>query len=151
MFATEAHIDNRKQQYLLHMSSQYCGLRLISGWDLLESLRHPCKFQRVSSLGSVTARHSSSGRQPNFAALNRGRHLYSGGRPSRWALATFLVICYLGKNKWLSFAKWRHYKTDETWFNTCSAHAGIEVCQNRAYWFRNIVDVVVKNSDPRIF
>jgi len=30
---------------------------------------------------------SSSGRQPNFAALNRGRHLCSAGRPSRWALA----------------------------------------------------------------
>ena len=26
-------------------------------------------------------------RQPNFAALNRGRHLCSAGRPSRWALA----------------------------------------------------------------
>jgi len=50
-------------------------------------LGHPCKFQRVSRLGSVTARRSSSGRQPNFAALNRGRHLYSAGRPSRWALA----------------------------------------------------------------
>jgi len=50
-------------------------------------LGHPCKFQRVSRLVSVTARHSSSGRQPNFAALNRGRHLYSTGRPSRWALA----------------------------------------------------------------
>ena len=25
--------------------------------------------------------------QPNFAALNRGRHLYSAGRPSRWSLA----------------------------------------------------------------
>ena len=40
-----------------------------------------------SRLGSVTARHSSSRRQPNFAVLNRGRHLYSAGRPSRWALA----------------------------------------------------------------
>jgi len=47
----------------------------------------PLKFQRVSRLGSVTARHSTIGRQPNFAALNRGRHLYSSGRPSRWALA----------------------------------------------------------------
>jgi len=46
-----------------------------------------CKFQRVSRLGSVTARRSSSGRHPNFEALNRGRHLYSEGRPSRWALA----------------------------------------------------------------
>jgi len=45
------------------------------------------KFQRVSSLGSVTARYSSSRRQPNFAALNRGRHLYYAWRPSRWALA----------------------------------------------------------------
>jgi len=55
-------------------------------------LGHPCKFQRVSHLGSVTARHSSIGHQPNFAALNRGRHLYSAGRPSRWALAHILVV-----------------------------------------------------------
>jgi len=34
---------------------------------------------------------SSSERQPNFAALNRGRHLCSAGRPSRWALAHILV------------------------------------------------------------
>jgi len=59
---------------------------LLTGWDLLASYGHPCRFQRVSRLGSVTARHSSSGRQPNFAALKRGRHLHSAGRPSRWAL-----------------------------------------------------------------
>jgi len=40
----------------------------------------------------VTARHSSSGRQPNFAALNRRRHLYSAVWPSRWALAQFFVF-----------------------------------------------------------
>jgi len=28
---------------------------------------------------------------PTSAALNRGRHLYSAGRPSRWALAHILV------------------------------------------------------------
>jgi len=61
------------------MSSQYGELRPTSGWDLLASLRYPCKFQRVSRLGSVTAPHSSSGRQPKLAALNRGRHLYSAG------------------------------------------------------------------------
>ena len=53
---------------------------------------HPSKFQRLSRLGSVTARHSSSWRQPNFAALNRRRRLYSAGRPSRWALAHILVL-----------------------------------------------------------
>jgi len=47
-----------KQQYLLHMSSQYGELRPTSGWDLLASLGHPSKFQRDSHLGSVTARHS---------------------------------------------------------------------------------------------
>jgi len=42
-----------------------------------------------SYIGSVTARHSRSGRQPNFAAFSRGRHLYSAGRPSRWYRPTF--------------------------------------------------------------
>jgi len=34
----------------------------------------------------------SSGRRSKFAAMNRGRHLYSAGRPSRWALVHVLVI-----------------------------------------------------------
>jgi len=42
----------------------------------------PSKIQRVMHRGSITARHSSSGRQPNFAALNRRCHLYSTGWPS---------------------------------------------------------------------
>ena len=63
-------ISNR-QQYLPHISSQYGELRPTSGWDLLASLGHSSKFQRVSRLGSVTARHSSSGRQPNCGAEHR--------------------------------------------------------------------------------
>ena len=51
----------------------------------------PPNFNGFRVFGSVTARHSSSGRQPNFAALSRGRHLYSAGRPSCWALAHILV------------------------------------------------------------
>ena len=69
------------------MSSQYGELRPTNGWDRFTSLGHPYKFQRVSRLGSITARHSSCGRQPNFAAVNRRRHLYLAGRQSRWALA----------------------------------------------------------------
>jgi len=99
IFATKACIDNRKklvkQQYLLHMSSQYGKLRPTSDWDLLASLGHPIKFKRVSRLSSVTARHSTSGRQPNFAALNRRCHLYAAGWPSRWALAHILVFSKL--------------------------------------------------------
>jgi len=69
------------------MSAQYGELRLTSIGDWFVILRHPCKFQRVSRLGSVIARHCSSGRQPNFAALNRVRHLYAAGQPSHWAFA----------------------------------------------------------------
>ena len=70
-----------KQQYLVYMSPQHAELRPNSGWDHLVSLGH-----------------SSSGRQPNSVALNRGRHLCSPGRPSRWVLAHILVffsICSL--------------------------------------------------------
>jgi len=98
IFATKAHMDNRKklvkQQYLLHMLSQYGELQPTSGLDQSGSLGHPNQFKRVSHLGRVTARHSSIGRQPNFAALNRGRHLYSAGQPSRWTLAHILVNTY---------------------------------------------------------
>jgi len=66
--------------------------RPTNSWDPLASLGHSCKFQLFSHLGSITARHSSSGRQPNFAALKRGCHLYSAGRSSRWASAHILVI-----------------------------------------------------------
>jgi len=74
-----------------HMSSQ---LRHTSGWDLLVSLGHPTTFQWVSRLGSVAARHSSSRRQLNFAALNRGHHPYSAGRPSCWALDHILILLW---------------------------------------------------------
>jgi len=45
-----------------------------------------------SYIGSVTARYSSSWRQPNFASFSRRRHLYSTGRPSHYASAHILVI-----------------------------------------------------------
>jgi len=76
------------------MLVQYGELQPTNGRDLLASLGHPNKFQRVSRLGKVTALLCSSGRHPNFAALNRRRHLYLAGRPACWALAHILVIVY---------------------------------------------------------
>jgi len=52
----------------------------------------PANFSRFRVLAALVL-YSSSGRQPNFAALDRGRHLYSAGRPSRWALTHILVFC----------------------------------------------------------
>jgi len=52
-----------------------------------------CVLQVLHSpIGSITARHLSTEHEQNFAALSRGRHLYSAGRPSRWALAHILVM-----------------------------------------------------------
>jgi len=76
------------------MSSYYGKLRPTDGCDRFGSLRYPSKLQRVSRLGSVTAWHCSSGHQPNFAVLNRGRHLYTAGWPSHCALAHILVEMY---------------------------------------------------------
>jgi len=47
----------------------------------------PANFNGFRVLAAFYYTASSSGRQPSFAALNRGRRLRSAGRPSRWALA----------------------------------------------------------------
>ena len=90
IFATKARINSQKKNLLNSNTSSTCLRTMVkfgNGWDRFGSLGHPCKFKWVSRLGSVTARHSRNGRQPNFATLNRGRHLYWAERPSRWALA----------------------------------------------------------------
>ena len=51
---------------------------------------HPSRLV-LSYFVSVTARHLSSGSEPDFVALSTGCRLYSAGRPSRWALAHILV------------------------------------------------------------
>jgi len=47
----------------------------------------PANFNGFRILAALGQLHGTNGRQPNFAALNKGRHLYSAGRPSCWALA----------------------------------------------------------------
>jgi len=84
------------------------SLHIFSGALVPDRILPGAKFTLRPSLafsyiGSVTALHSSSGRQPNFVAwytvqgmelrnFRRGRHLYSAGRPSRWASAHILVF-----------------------------------------------------------
>jgi len=100
IFTTKALFDNWKklvqQQYVLQNPDVLTiwWTWPTSGWDQFGSLGQPYEFQQVSRLRSITARYSSSGHQPNFVALNRGRHLYSAGRPSHWALAHILVCLF---------------------------------------------------------
>jgi len=79
--------------------------------DLLASLRHPCKFQWLSRLGALL--HGTLVVcVSQTAALNRGHHLSSAGRPSRWALAHVLVyvwndLSYLLKTRRQAAQIWR--------------------------------------------
>jgi len=92
--ATKACIDNWKKLLNSNMSST-CPHNMVKFVTPTAGfLGHPCKFQQVSRLGCVTVLHSSSGRQPYFAALIRGPHLYLAGRPSCWTLAHIVFSFY---------------------------------------------------------
>ena len=113
IFATKACIDNRKknlikQQYLPYMSSQYGELRPTSGWDRFVSLGTPGNFNGFLVLAALLHGTLVVG-VSQTAALNRGRHLYSAGRPSRWALAFVSSSCiflphFVGLNKNLFYS-----------------------------------------------
>ena len=79
---------------------QYDEFWPTSGGDQLASLGHPSEFQQVSRLGIVTARHSSSGHQQNFVALNRGAtYIWQGGHHvGHWAhilVNNVLKMCWI--------------------------------------------------------
>ena len=90
IFATKAHIDNRKKMLSIDMSST-CPHNMVN-FGLLTAEIHPVvwgtpanfnEFRVLAALlhGTLVMGVSQT------AALNRGRHLYSAGRPSHWALA----------------------------------------------------------------
>ena len=73
------------------MFSQYDELRPLAAENRWRVWGTPSKFQRVSRLDSVTARHSSSGREPKFVALTKVAtyNRQGGHRVGHWS--TFLV------------------------------------------------------------
>ena len=94
IFATKARIDNRKKRLSSNTSSR-CPHNIVNfGHERLKSVYQFGARQLIPTSFATWQRYctaSSSGRQPNFAVLNRRRHLYSAGWPSRWALAHILV------------------------------------------------------------
>ena len=109
IFATKACIDNRKKNLLSSNTSSTCPDNMVNfgpltaeiGSGVWAPLQISTGFAAASWQRYCTA--SSSGRQRNFATLNRGRHLCSAGRPSCWALAHILVV-----NTLLSYIKITH-------------------------------------------
>jgi len=83
IFATKARIDNRKKNLLSSNISPTCPYNMVNFIPLAAEIVSlvwgtPANFNGFRILAALL--HST-------AALNRGRHLYSAGRPSRWALA----------------------------------------------------------------
>jgi len=90
IFATKACIDNRKKNLLSSNISSICPGNMVNFGPLRAEIGSEVWALQISTGFASWQRyctHSSTGRQPNFAAFNRGRHLYAAGRPSRWTLA----------------------------------------------------------------
>jgi len=66
------------------------GHYIFALWFLL-SFYHPANFNGFRVLAALLHGTAVVG-VSQTAALNRGRHLYSAGRPLRWALAHILVV-----------------------------------------------------------
>jgi len=110
IFAINARIDNRKKNLLSINISPTC-LHNMMNFSPLAAEIDPvvwgtaANFNRFRVLAALlVARHSSIGRQPHFAALNRGRQLYSAGRPSRWALAHISSVAFFSESRTFRWA-----------------------------------------------
>jgi len=96
IFASKARIDNREKNMLNSNISPTRPYSMVKFGPLAaEIVWLVSGTQQISTGFRVLAAllHGTlvSGRQPNFAALNRGCQLYSAGRPSRWAWVHILV------------------------------------------------------------
>ena len=74
------------------MTPQYGELRPLAAEIVSLVWGTPANFNRFCILAALL--HGTQWAS-NFAALNRGRHLRSAGRPSGWALAHILVVFVL--------------------------------------------------------
>jgi len=80
-----------KQQYLLYVSPQYGELRPLAAEIVSLVWGTPANFSGFRILAALLHSTLVVG-VSQTAAFNRGRHLYSAGQPSRWALAHILVV-----------------------------------------------------------
>jgi len=101
IFATKAHIDNRKkklvkQQYVLQMSPQYGKLRPTGSWDWSGSWSTPANFNGFHILAALLHGSQVVSVSQTLRHWTEGATYCSAGRPSRWALShiSSLIILY---------------------------------------------------------
>ena len=107
IFATKACIDNRKKNLLSSNISSTCPHNMVNFGPLAAEILSlvwgtPGTFKGFRVLAALLHGTLVVG-VSQTAALNRGRHLYSAGRPSRWALAhisssSYCSYCYFFLN-----------------------------------------------------
>jgi len=113
IFATKARIDNPKTNLLSSNTSSTCLYNMVNFCPLATEILSlvwgtPANFNGFASWQRYCTA-SSSGRQPKFAALSRGHHLCSAGRPSRWALAHIVVLSLLFTSSNAQVARWDRF------------------------------------------
>jgi len=98
IFVTTARIDNRKKNLLSSNISSRCPHNMVN-FGLLEAeivslvWGTPANFNGFRVLAALLHGTLVVGVSQS-AAFNRGRHLYSAGRPSGWALAHISSLQY---------------------------------------------------------
>ena len=110
IFAIKACIDNRKKNLLSSNISSRCPYNIVNFGPLTADIDWrvwgtPGNFNGFLVLAALLHGSQVAG-VSQTAALNRGRHLCSAGRPSRWALAHILVcllfIAHMQSSEWTS-------------------------------------------------
>ena len=98
IFATKARrpIDNPKKNLLNSNTSSTCSHNMVNFGPLTAEIGlgvwdTPANFNGFRVLAALLHSTVVVG-VSQTTALNRGRHLHSAGRPSRWALAHILVV-----------------------------------------------------------
>jgi len=100
MSSQRTHISKIGKKLLISIMSSTCPHNMANCGPLSAEIDPvlwgtPANFNEFCVLAALWQRYctaSSSGRQLNFAALNRWCHLCSAGRPSGWALVHILVL-----------------------------------------------------------
>jgi len=106
LFATKARIDNWKTNLLNSNISLTCPYNMVNFGPLAAEIGSlvwgtPSNFNGFHVLAALLHGTLVVG-VSQTASLNRGPHLYSAGRPSRWALAHILVYFYCVRFSFLS-------------------------------------------------
>ena len=103
IFATTARIDNRKKNLLSSNSSSRCPHNMVNFGLLAAEVVSlvwgtPANFNAFRVMAALLHGTLVVG-VSQTAAFNRGRHLYSAGRPSRWAFAHILVASCISASR----------------------------------------------------